>query len=99
MCGCKFTCKKNNELHNMDNVNIAISKELNIEDHIVTEDEMKRLNVALNMITDQERKIIKKFYWYKKSFRALARENNLNYRKLIGDKNKVIEKIKGMMEE
>ncbi len=91
------TIKKNNEIHYIDNLNILVAKELTIEEHIVTEDEMKRLNIALHILSEEERKIIKEFYWDKKSYRAMARENNLDYRKLIGEKNKVIEKIRWIL--
>ncbi len=90
--------KKNVKLYNEINddrvLNICIDKELTVEEHILAGEEIKRLYKVLDKLSEDEKKIINDYYFNNKTLKTIACENNLNYKKIVKDKKRVLERMK-----
>jgi len=64
--------------------------ELTIEDQIIAYDEIKKLYVALDKLSKDERYIIESFYILNKSIREIACDLDVSYYKLVRKKEKAL---------
>lgn len=70
-----------------------------IEDQIIAYDEVKRLYRALDILSEEERRIIDEFYFENKALKEIACEGNKDYGKTFRMKKKALNKLRKAIEK
>lgn len=85
------------EDYNVD-INSIADKEVNIEKITEMRMRVEDLYKALEKLSDEERKIINSLYFKEMTIRDLAKEHQVSAKKIFTFRNKILKKLKEMLE-
>ena len=79
-------------------VNSIVDENVDIEKIIETKMRIEDLYQALEKLNDEERKVIDSLYFKEMTIRDLAKEQQVSSKKIFSYRNKILKKLKEMLE-
>ena len=77
----------------------VVDEEIDVEKIVQTQIMIDAVRAALSKLNVEEREIIEKLYYDDESVRSVAKKNNISHPALIKKRNKILEKLKKLLED